>query len=157
MLLTIDRGGVMRVRATVVVLVMFAGALGACGKDSISKTDFIAAAGKICKGIDTKLLALDKSVKVETEPTPEQQQTIVKGAGVIFKDAADELTDLGLPSDDKDTVKAFVAAMHAGADEVISGGATPEKSAVLLASDKDPLEKANDLADEYGITECGKQ
>ncbi len=141
---------------------LLVGLLGGCGDDSVSKETFLAAAGKICKGIDTKLIELDKSVGEvgEAGPTPEQQQAIVKGAGAIFKEAANELDELEKPKEDtKDskTLESFVKAMHTGADEVLAAGATREKAVALLESDKDPMQKANELADTYGLTECGGQ
>lgn len=153
------RGQVMRRGATAVSMVILAGVLGGCGDDAISKADFVAAAGKICKGIDTKLIALDKSIGEpgEAGATPAQQQGIVKGTGAIFKEAADELANLDQPSEGRETVKSFVAAMRKGADEVMAAGATPEKADELLSSGRDPMQKANDLADKYGLTECGAQ
>lgn len=152
----------MRVRtgvASVAAGLLVVGSLGGCGDDSVSKEKFLAAAGKICKGVDTKLIALDKSVGEtgEAGPTPEQQQAIVKGAGAIFKEAAEDLDELEKPKEDKKTLESFVAAMHKGADEVLAAGATQEKSVALLESDKDPMQKANELADKYGLTECGGQ
>lgn len=133
--------------------------LSGCGDDSVSKADFLESAGKICKGVDAKLIALDKSIGEtgDAGPTPDQQQKIVKGAAKIFKDAATELSKLDLPKEGKETVSSFIKEMHKGADEVVAAGATPEKSAALLQSGKDPMQRANALADKYGLTECGGQ
>lgn len=151
-------GGLTRIRPAIVTVILAGLLIAGCGKDkTIAKADFVAAAGKICKGIDTKLIALDKTIEIAegSEPTPEQQQEIVKGAGKIFKSASDELSKLDLPKEDRDVVENFLKEMHKGSDEVLAAAATPEKSVTLLESGRDPMEKANDLANKYGITECG--
>lgn len=144
-----------RVRVAVAVLVLAVG-LGACGKDSISKADFLVAGGKICKGINTKLMKINE-VQIEGEPTPAQQQQFLIDVTKIFEDATKELSGLEVPSEGKDTVEAFIAAMKKGTAEIKAASQSPEAATELLNSSRDPMEKANVLADKYGLTECGAQ
>lgn len=145
-----------RVCVGVAVLVLVAGPLGACGKDSISKADFLVAGGKICKGVNTKLMKIN-DVQFEGEPTPGQQQQFLIDVTKIFEDATKELSELDVPSEGKDTVEAFIAAMEKGTAEIKAASKSPEAATELLNSGRDPMEKANVLADEYGLTECGAQ
>ncbi len=145
----------MRLRVAAAVLVLVAVPLGACGKDSASKADFLAAGGKICKGIDAKLMKINE---IPTgEPTPEQQQKLLSDISKILEDATKELSALDRPSEDRKTVDAFIAAMEEGTAKIKEATKSPEASVELLNSNTDPMEKANDLADKYGLTECGAQ
>jgi hypothetical protein len=123
----------------------------------LTKTEFIKQGDAICKkgGESLNQEAEDFAKKNNIDinkPTKKQQEEVIETVvGPALQTQADELSELGVPDGEEDKTTAIVDALEAGAEEL-----EDNPSALLENSGKGPLDKANELASEFGFKECGQ-
>ena len=115
--------------------------------EPLSKPDFVTQAEEICAQGNQELETAAEDIR--GEPSDEE---ITQFAGEVLvaniQQQHDDIAGLGAPEGDEDDVQAILDALQEGLDVVEADPAS------LLSSD-DPLEEASDLAEAYGLTECG--
>lgn len=136
---------------------LLASSLGACGggDDGTSKDDFIEQADKLCAETNeegTKLA--QESFEDPTAPTPQEAQNFVQKAVPIQRELLAELRALERPAGDEDEIEAWLDATDEGTDKIEEMGQSAEDSLTLLRSNVNPLSEANDLAADYGLSDC---
>jgi hypothetical protein len=120
------------------------------GDDNLTKAEFLKQGNAICKKGDKEIdKAADKTFTSKQRPS---DATITKFAEdtVIpnVQGQIDGLRDLNPPSDDEDQVNAILDEAQSTLDET-------KDDPTIFASNQDPFKKANKLAKDYGLTECG--
>jgi len=128
-------------------------ACGGCGSDESSTTpaptkdEFIAAANEICGAGDAEIQQatqqLDSSASDE-----ELEQFVTDTAIPVIEDERDQLDELGAPEGDEEEVDAILN----GLDDAIAAVKADPGSAL---SDSGPFDEVNQLAQDYGLTDCG--
>jgi hypothetical protein len=148
-------------------IVAAAAVIAGCGSSDDSSTDsttaltkaeFIKQGDAICekgsKQIEDEAEAFADENDVDTEnPTDEQQEEVIETVvGPSLQTQADELGELGAPSGEEAKVTAMLEALEEGAEELES-----DPGALLGSDGSDPIDKANDLANEFGFKACGQE
>jgi hypothetical protein len=125
---------------------------------ALTKAEFVKQGDAICekgsKQIEDEAESFADENDVDTEnPTDEQQEEVVETVvGPALQTQADELGELGAPSGEEAKVTAMLEVLEEVAEEFESD------PGVLLGSDgSDPLDKANELADEFGFKACSQE
>jgi hypothetical protein len=150
--------------ASVMAIAIVAAGCGSSSDDStdtvvvLTKTEFIKQGDTICangsKQIETEADEFAKDNKVDTSnPTKAEQEEVIKTVvAPALQAQADELAALGAPDGEEDKTAAIITALEEGADELEADPAS------LLESDgAGPLDKANELANEFGFKKCGQE
>jgi hypothetical protein len=150
--------------AGVMAIAIVAAGCGSSSDDStdavvgLTKTEFIKQGDAICKKGSAALskeaeeFADENDVDI-SKPTEEQQEEVIETVvGPALQAQADELGELGAPAGEEDKVSAILDALEAGAEELEDNPA-----ALLKSNGKRPLDKANELAGEFGFKECGQE
>ncbi|HEX3239431.1 MAG TPA: hypothetical protein VHR18_04770 [Solirubrobacterales bacterium] len=144
----------------VALAALVAGCGGGDSSDSssatLTKPEFIKQADAICvkgnEAIEDEVEAFAEDNNVDTEdPTKEQQEEVI--ADVVApgtRTQVEEISELGAPSGDEETIEAMVEAVESASTEL-------EDDPGLLLEEKNPLEAGSKLAREYGLTECGEE
>ena len=120
------------------------------GDDALTKSEFLKQGNAICKKGNQDIdKAANQTFEKGQEPTKAQ---VTKFAEDTLIPSVDEqisgLRDLNPPSADEDKVNAILDEAESSLDKV---KADPS----LFASNQDPFKKANQMANAYGLTECG--
>jgi len=145
----------------VVALVAGCGSSDDSSTDSttaLTKAEFVKQGDAICekgsKQIETEAEAFADENNVDTgNPTDEQQEEVIEAVvGPALQTQADELGELGAPSGEEAKVTAMLEALEQGAEELES-----DPGALLEENGSDPLDKANELANEFGFKACGQE
>jgi hypothetical protein len=128
------------------------GATGASGTP-LSKSEFVAKGNAICKQGNA---ALDKAGKSffqsGQKPSQAEQDKFVTDTVIPnIQSQIDQIKALTPPSGDEDQVNAVTAAAQSALDK-----AKADPSLLIQQGGSDPFAHANDLANSYGLTECGK-
>lgn len=124
----------------------------------LAKTEFIKQGDAICakgsKQIEDEADEFAKDNNVDTSnPTKAEQEEVIKTVvAPALQTQADELDALGAPDGEEDTTAAIITALEAGADELEANPA-----ALLESKGPGPLDKANELATEFGFKQCGQE
>ena len=141
--------------------------LAACGGDdngttAISKAEFVNKATAICitgnghigRVVEAvlKAQAAEASRKGKAHPSPTNAEIAKLGKETVIptkQRELDQIRALGAPSGQEDKIKALLDEQQSELDK---GKDDPS----LLTSEKaDPFKKANKLANDYGLKECG--
>jgi ABC-type glycerol-3-phosphate transport system substrate-binding protein len=124
----------------------------------LTKTEFIEQGDAICKKGSESLskeaeeFAEDNDIDTE-KPSEEQQEEVIETVvGPALQTQADELSELGAPDGEEDKTTAIIDALEAGAEEM-----EDDPGALLDSSGEGPLDKANELANEFGFKQCGQE
>jgi hypothetical protein len=124
----------------------------------LTKTEYIKQGDAICaqgsKTLSQEAEDFADENDIDTnKPTKEQQEEVIATVvGPALQAQADELSALGAPDGEEDKTSAIIEALESGAEEL------EDDPAVLLGDDGvAPLDKANELAEEFGFKECGQE
>lgn len=124
----------------------------------LTKTEYIKQGDAICKKGSESLskeaeeFAEENSIDT-SKPTKQQQEEVIETVvGPALQTQADELSELGPPDGEEDKTTAIVDALEAGAEEL-----EDNPGALLESGAKSPLDKANELANEFGFKRCGQE
>jgi hypothetical protein len=127
---------------------------GSAGGDRLALADFIAQADAICKEYDAKFEALG------TPETPAEAADIVRSGSSIAVEQLGKLRELAPPADVEDRINEAYTALDeqiALFDDYAEAADANDTAAVQEISGKlDALNtKADDIAAEIGLEECG--
>jgi hypothetical protein len=119
------------------------------GDDALTKSEFLKQGNAICKKGNKEIdQSANKTFSKNQRPTKAE---ITKFAEDTLIPSAEEqiagLRDLNPPSADEDQVNAILDEADSALDETKADPA-------IVASNKDPFKKANQLAKSYGLNEC---
>jgi hypothetical protein len=123
----------------------------------LSKTAFIKQGDAICKkggeslGQEAEDFADENNIDTSKPTKVQQEEVIATVVGPALQTQADELSELGAPDGEEEKVAAIVDALEAGAEEL-----EDNPGALLESSGKGPLDKAKELATEFGFKDCGQ-
>jgi hypothetical protein len=124
----------------------------------LTKAEFITQGDAICKKgseqIEDEADAFAEENDIDTsKPTKEEQEEVISGVlGPALQGQAEEISALGAPDGEEEKVEAIVTALESGAEEL-----EDDPGSLLEESGTDPLEEANELANEFGFKECGQE
>ena len=136
-----------------VALAAGVGVAAGCGDDddaaAISKGDFIAQAGEICRSGDRELEATGAELFAGGEPDPQDMRRWIDEvfAPTVRGQVAD-IRALGAPAGDEDEIAAILDAADRGVDEI-------HEDPSRLGSGDNSLDEATRSIVEYGVEECG--
>jgi hypothetical protein len=148
-------------------IVAVAAAIAGCGSSddssthsttALTKAEFIKQGDAICEKGGTQIEEEAESFAdendVDTEnPTDEQQEEVIEEVvAPSLRTQADELTALGAPKGEEEQVSAVIDALEEGAGELET-----DPGALLTSKGAGPLDKANELANEFGFKACGQE
>jgi hypothetical protein len=125
---------------------------------ALTKAEFIKQGDAICekgsKQIEEEAEAFAEDNDVDTEnPSDEQQEEVIETiVGPSLQTQADELSELGAPSGEEAKVTAMLEALEEGAEELES-----DPGVLLGSNGSDPIDTANELANEFGFKACGQE
>jgi hypothetical protein len=149
--------------AGVVAIAAIAAGCGSSSDDStettatLTKAEFIKQGDAICekgsKQIEREAEEFAEENNVDTsKPTKEQQEEVITTVVVpSLQTQADELSELGAPSGEEGKSAAVIDALEAGVEEL------EDEPSLLPESGASPLDKANELASEFGFKACGQE
>jgi hypothetical protein len=149
--------------AGVMAIAIVAAGCGSSGDSTdttvvLTKTEFIKQGDAICaKGSKTLSQEAEDFAdenNIDTnKPTKEQQEEVIATVvGPALQTQADELSELSAPDGEEDKTAAIIDALETGAEEL-----EDNPGALLESNGKGPLDKANELANEFGFKECGQE
>lgn len=117
-------------------------------KTSISKADFIEQADAICAAGDVEIEAAADALG--DDPTQEQIEAFAVDTLVpSVQGQHDAIDALGAPEGDEDAISAMLDALQGSIDTVEADPST------INAEGADPFADANQMAQDYGLTDCG--
>ena len=149
--------------AGVMAIAIVAAGCGSGSDDStdtvvvLTKTEFIKQGDAICakgsKQIEDEADEFAKDNNVDTSnPTKAEQEEVIKTVvGPVLQTQADELGALGAPDGEEDKTAAIISALEEGADELEA-----DPASLLESNGATPLDKARELANEFGFKTCGQ-
>lgn len=146
--------------AALAVLVAGCGGGGGGGSEestsSLTKSELIKKGDAICKegeeALEEEANEFAKENNIDTsKPTKAQQEEVIAQvvAPALHKQA-EELRQLGSPSGEESKVEGIFDALEEGTKEL-------EEEPGKLLGGTNPVEKASQLAKEYGFKECGNE
>jgi hypothetical protein len=149
--------------AGVMAIAIVAAGCGSSSDDStetvvLTKTEFIKEGDAICaKGTETlnqeaEDFAEENDVDTDNPSKGDQEEVITTVIGPALQSQADELSALGAPEGEEETVEAIVEALEEGAQEL-----EDDPASLLEESASGPLDEANKLASAFGFEECGQE
>ena len=120
------------------------------GDDELTKAEFLKQGNAICKKGDKEIdQAADKTFTGNQRPSTAEIKKFAEGTVIPnVQEQIDAIRDLNPPADDEDQVNAIL-------DEAQSTLDKTKDDPTIFASNQDPFKKANKLAKDYGLTECG--
>jgi hypothetical protein len=123
---------------------------GGSDDDSLTKAEFLKQGNAICaKGNKEIDKAANKTFEKGQQPTKAQITKFAEDTLIpSVEEQIDGLRDLSPPSADEDKVNAILDEAESALDET-------KDDPSIFAANKDPFKKANQLANQYGLTECG--
>jgi hypothetical protein len=146
-----------RTRAAALALLAIAGALviAGCGDDdetttsdsgaTLTKDEFIAKADAICAAGDQALTAAVQALG-NGRPSQADLQRFAELAVPALQEQVDGIRALTPPAGDEDRVSAMLDAVQNGIDRIETDPSSIES---------DPLKAPGQLAEDYGLQECG--
>ena len=122
---------------------------GSTTSEALSKEEFIAQADEICATSTDEFDAALEELGAGGQPSDEEAATFISETLLpSYKDLAAQIDALAAPEGDEEEVDAIVTALN---DAVAEGESDPE---AVIASEDDPFEEFETLAEDYGLTEC---
>lgn len=153
-------------RILLVLLVLGAAAISAagCGEDdstaettaAISKAEFVKRANAICAKANEELaktseeFAKEQNLSEKNSPTEAQVDQLSKLALPTIARQVEELRALDAPAADQGKIDAILSA----AEEAVEKG--EQDPAAIYGADGGAFAKANRLATDYGLDQCGE-
>ena len=130
-------------------------ALGACSNGELTKEEFIEQADRLCREAD------QKTEGVEPPRTPAALKDFVDKASEITATLLDDLRELEPPEADADVIDTMIghieSAMEMLPDIQAAAEAKDIKEIGRLATElKVEAGKANEIAQDYGLQDCGR-
>ena len=125
-----------------------------CGGDDkeaepLTTDEFITQADEICATSTDEFDAALEELGAGGQPSDEEAATFISETLLpSYKDLAAQIDALAAPEGDEEEVDAIVTALN---DAVAEGESDPE---AFIASEDDPFEEFETLAEDYGLTEC---
>jgi len=125
-----------------------------CGGDDkeaepLTTDEFITQADEICATSTDEFDAALEELGAGGQPSDEEAATFISETLLpSYKDLAAQIDALAAPEGDEEEVDAIVTALN---DAVAEGESDPE---AVIASEDDPFEEFETLAEDYGLTEC---
>jgi hypothetical protein len=143
--------------AGVVAIAAIAAGCGSSSDDSLTKAEYIKQGDALCKKggeeieADVKSYAKENDISLKTEPTKEQlgelsENVVIPG----INNQLDGLKGLGTPSEDEDLANELIDSLEKGIEK-------GEEDPTAFVTEGDSLAKANELAKEFGFTDCGQE
>jgi hypothetical protein len=134
---------------TVLAVVLFATGCGD-SDDALTKSEFLKQGNAICKKGNQEIDRVgQQTLGGNKEPTKAELTTFSEDTLIpVVQGEIDGLRDLEPPSDDEDQVNAILDEAQGALDQA-------KDDPTIFASNADPFKKANKLANDYGLTECG--
>jgi hypothetical protein len=143
--------------AGVVAIAVIAAGCGSSSDDSLTKAEYIKQGDALCKKggeeieADVKSYAKENDISLKKEPTKEQLGELSENAVIPgIKNQLEGLKDLGTPSEDEALANELVESLEEGIEK-------GEEDPTAFVTAGDSLSKANELAKEFGFTECGQE
>jgi hypothetical protein len=120
------------------------------GDDNLTKAEFLKQGNAICKKGNDQIDKAAEQTFGKKRPSEAELNTFANDTLIpVVETEIDGIRDLNPPSADEDQVNAIV-------DEAQSALDRGKEDPTLLTNEKsDPFKKANQLANDYGLTECG--
>jgi len=120
------------------------------GDDNLTKAEFLKQGNAVCKKGNDQIDKVANQTFGKKHPSQAKLNSFATDTLIpVVQTEIDGISDLNPPSADEDQVNAIVDEAQAALDK---GKADPS----LLVSEKsDPFKKANKLANDYGLKECG--
>jgi vacuolar-type H+-ATPase subunit I/STV1 len=133
---------------TVSVLVLVLGGLSACGddEDTLTREEFLEQGNEICREGTERTDAIGEDVDVNS--TDEEIEAAIDELADDAEGQMQDIRDLDEPDEMSDEVNAALDESEAAMQEVRDAGAD------ILTAEKDPFEKANELLEDVGLTDC---
>lgn len=137
---------------------------GACSKDDeakrsgprLSKDQFLTKGNAVCVELDKGVSAIiDRLVASESAPTPKQAQAALRNVVPLYEDAFDQLRVLNPPSADEKLIDQYILLNDQAFQKLKEASKQPVQAQVFLNSDDDPFRAALEMADRYGLDDCG--
>jgi hypothetical protein len=119
------------------------------GDDALTKSEFLKQGNAICKKGNDQINKDANQTFGNKQPSQAQVNSFSSETLIpVVQTEIDGLRDLNPPSEDEDQVNALVDEAQATLDKV------KKDPAALILVKPDPFAKANQLAKDYGLTEC---
>lgn len=130
--------------AALIAMSAIAGCGGSDEPESLKKPQFVEQANSICENSES-----DRNEAMQDAADGEAggAESATEAALPSIQEMIEELSDLGPPAGDEQEVQAIIAAFEDGAKKLEAGPAE-------LASTVGAFERADQLAEEYGLTAC---
>jgi hypothetical protein len=123
-----------------------AGCGGSSQAETLKKPEFIKQANAICAESQKER---DKAVTSATEGAePSKVQLVTDTILPTIQEMTEELSELGAPEGDEKEVQAIIDAINSAAKEVAA------HAEGTLEEDVEAFKHADQLAEEYGLTDC---
>ncbi len=134
--------------AATLAIVAYAGC-GSSDDDALSKSQFLKQGNAICKKGNKEIdQGANETFTQNKQPTKAQITKFAEDTLIpSVESQLDQLHDLKPPSADEDQVNKIL-------DEADSALAKTKEDPSVFAGNGDPFKKANQLAKDYGLTEC---
>jgi hypothetical protein len=118
------------------------------GGEALSKEEYLAQGNAICKEGDAEINAAFEQAFGNSQPTPEQIESVV--TETMIPNIQAQIDDLreGIPEGDEDQVNEMLDEAELALQDV-----TEDPS--LATGDQDPFADVSAQLDEYGLTACG--
>jgi vacuolar-type H+-ATPase subunit I/STV1 len=130
------------------MLVLVLGGLSACGddEDTLTREEFLEQGNEICREGTERTDAIGEDVDVNS--TDEEIEAAIDELADDAEGQMQDIRDLDEPDEMSDEVNAALDESEAAMQEVRDAGAD------ILTAEKDPFEKANELLEDVGLTDC---
>jgi hypothetical protein len=141
----------MRIGLAVATVALLAAGCGGDDEEAepLTTEEFITQADEICATSTDEFDAALEELGAGGQPSDEEAATFISETLVPnAKDQAAQIDALAAPEGDEEEVDAIVTALN---DAVAEGESDPE---AVIASEDDPFDEFETLAEDYGLTEC---
>jgi len=125
-------------------------ALGCGGDETQSKAAWVEQADGICATADQDLNQAVEQLGEKPPTDAEQDQFVTDEVVPSLQQQHDEIADLPAPEGAEEQAEQLLEALQKGTDTLKA-----DPSSIQAAGPDAPLAKANQLADELGLTDCG--
>ena len=138
--------------ASMLALVALLALLTGCGggdEETLTKAEYVRKGNAICGKWQQARGNLFRKMNQEVKPpvTQAKKEAVILTILKPYGTAVEELADLSLPEGDEKQAEKAVTAMEESYDQARANPGT-------LMSSSQPFSVANELADDYGLTEC---
>lgn len=135
---------------------LVAGCGGGSDEEGLTKAEFIKQADAICEQAnealegETKDYAEENGIPIDREPSDEvKEELVVEVIVPNVEGQAEEISALGAPSGDEETIDELVEGIETAAGE------TADDPSTVIEGDEAAFAEVNKLASDYGLKVCG--